>query len=416
MTEIKLNVPVERFDELKKEVKAVATKFKVTGSLFKGEKSVAKVYDPFSRKRVKHPVYACRIVISDAEMVKFEGTGETFLGSIFKEDVVTVGSTPEGREKGVSLATLSAEIKAMACARCGKKTPRKKLYVFDTPEGIKTYGTTCAKTKFGVNFELIIGRFVKMRDYFTGWVGTGERLGHEADAWMKVTLREIAEKGHYISKGKAWDHARYGDGSYMPSTDSVAWSDYYLLMYGANDNWEMDRLKELMIYLEDETPFPVADFAGLGLYNESKVDTSDFDFNMKASLELITEHGLVTPRTSGYIAYAVFRLWKKSLEVKKAPWNEKHGYSKGMKLKDLRLTVIKEVCFETAYGEKAIYTLRDNNNVRLKWFTDPKFDVDDKIVLSSVTIKELEDHVKYGKAVVLTRGRVKVRKNRPVKW
>ena len=232
---IEINVPVERFEEFRKHVAAVAKKFKVTGKIVKKSESfIEKVWNP--NKVITdpngyetrggsedHPVYACTIVIEDEEYAKFTETGATFVGSIHKEDVVTVGATPAGREMNLKISDLESEIENMTCASCGRKNDRRKvLYVFSEADGaIRTYGSTCAKTKFGVNFERLVSRFQNIKDLLVGGIADWSPDYTDANAWMNIALDSIKRYG-YVSGTKAYETGE-------TSTGACAWNDFHFI-------------------------------------------------------------------------------------------------------------------------------------------------------------------------------------------
>lgn len=405
---IDIKVPVERFEEFRKLVVAVAKKFKVTGKITKlSESSIAKVYDPQLEKEVDHPVYDCTVVIDDAEYAKFTGSGDIFLGSIFKEDVVTVGASPDGRKAGIRISDLKDEIANMTCCSCEKKIgTRKKLLVFEDSSGaVKTYGTTCAKTKYGINFESLITRFTRIKDMIIGG-SNWERDYTNANEWMVIALDHIQKYG-YTSNSKAYNNQEV-------STTSQVWSDYHAFKYSTHmrSPWEAER-REYITELIENNPFPMDVLNSIEFFKED--DDSDFAFNMKAAITLVKDFNGVSSRTGGFIAYAVFRVYKEMKEQKEATedklvWNLEHSYNEGDKIKKIDLTCVSIHNYYSNYdGEpRSIYTMKDENNVRMKWFSDAeRIKEGESVHITSCTVKALEDHPKFGQAVVLTRCRVK---------
>lgn len=410
---IDINIPVERFEEMKDEVAKVAKKFKVKGKIVKKSNPIIeKVYNPNANdgkgKTVDHPVYECKIVIDDKDYKKFTDTGATFLGSVHKEDVVTLGASPEGIDYGVNLSDLREEIENMSCDLCKRSNLRNVIYVFLTKEGkIQTFGSTCAKTQFGVDFERMISRFKSIKDLLTSAGNSYERTGEDAEQYVKFAFDDIMKNG-YTSNSNA-----YHSGN--TSTSQIAWGSYYDLNYNNHLRLTQHEHCERLLSIIEESPIEMEPFITFIKTLVKEDDNSDFAFNMRATIELVDTYNFVTQRTSGYLSYMTFKYKqsiedakvKKEIEANEPKWNLEHDYKAGDKFKMLNVTVISAKCFDTDYGAKAIYILKDENDVRLKWFTDPKFEVDQEVVLSSGAVKTLEDHAKYGKAVVLTRCRVK---------
>lgn len=418
---IEINVPVERFEEFRKSVIAVAKKFKVTGRIEQNpETEIEKIFDPNYTtvcpttghsnrigKMIEHPVYKCRVIIEDAEYKKFTDTGATFVGSIHKDDVVTVGASPEGRKLNISIASLKDEIEEMACASCGKKMRRKKLLVFLEADKIRTYGTSCAKTKFGVNFESLISRFNRIKDLLLGGVSDWSPDYTDANVWATLCMDTITKDG-YISGRAAYEHGG-------TSTTNQTWAIYHAIhstpSYKMSDA-EIEERKRI-IELISEADFDFKALESLGLIKDG--DDSDFAHNMNAALELAVEYNSVSSRTAGFLCYAIFRLTKDiKAKAEKVEWNENHSYKVDDKIKNLEVTVnnVHEFGGRSFHyhddGLRAIYTFRGVDGVRYKWFSDAgRLNKGDKVIITSATVKKLEDHVKFGKAVILNRCRVK---------
>ena len=156
------------------------------------------------------------------------------------------------------------------------------------------------------------------------------------------------------------------------------------------------------------------DFDAFMEYCESYIDdleSSGFKFNLKNVFKFIKE-GFIHIKNAGYGAFLVFKYWDEKIRVndKIDFYNEDYeGLNVKDKIKKLNVTFVEEYIFEGYYGTCYIHTFKGEDDRKYKWFTSSsKVNGDHKeYMITSCSIKEFEDSDKYGKAIVLTRCRIK---------
>ena len=353
------------------------------------------------------------------ELAQMEETGFLYLGCIKSDDIITVHPSGYASTKGFQLTSLKEEIQSFPCAECGKKIARKIIHVFESPEGeVAVYGSGCAVKKFGINFSAVMDKFFNaisvLEDSYYGddeYFGSGSFGGgvHYAPFFALICFYNIYNRG-YISGSKAWNEGGM-------STKDMTLTD--ILMIDSNDiSAEKKALVDATNKFADESKLKWEEFVAWIPDFKKTLNDDDFGFNMTSVCDQMVEGG-ISDRMAGYGCYVIFRYWQDAL-APKAPtieWNEDYsGLSIGDKLKDLGPITAKVTNLfvrETQWGTTTIYTFRDiNTNIKYKWFsTSGSLDEDQIQEIWSGTIKHFENDAKYGKAVVLTRCKVRVKED-----
>lgn len=397
--------------EFKSELDNACKKMKVDYELNIGNKHVIGRVDmnagdtnPFSNKR---DIYGYDVEIIIPEIDKMTETGYTYLGCIKDDGLVSVHPNDN---TDFDLSSMD-QIKTFPCNRCGKKTTRNIIHVFrkDDTQAITVYGSSCAKTKFGIDVNILIAKFTKIKEHF-GFSEFDENdfFGSErgwtlitADIFCTLAYHEVVEHG-YISASKVFNEG------YGTCTTDLVVSDYFELVNGNKTvikgfNYNLKNID----FDYDNFLIWVADY----IYN---LEDGDFKFNIKGAFEFVVD-GYVHPRTKGFVTYMVFKFWfdtVKASENKEVEYNTDYSDMEiKERLRDIKMVVINEHSFEGTYGVTTIYTFRGvDNNIKYKWFASKQIDTVGELIVTG-TVKSFEDDVKYGKAVILTRCAVKYPKN-----
>lgn len=350
------------------------------------------------------------------ELSKMEETGFLYLGCIKDNDLLSVHPTGYATEKGFELSSLTDEISSFPCAECGKKIQRKIIHVFESPEGeIAVYGSGCSVKKFGINFTSVMDKFFNAvsvledayygdDEYFGG--GSFGSYTHYAPFFSFICFYNIYKFG-YVSGSKAWNEGG------ISTKDSVL---HDILMLDSNDDsFETKALKAATKEFADTTKLVWEEFKAWIPTFQATLKEDDFGFNMNQVCEMMLEGG-VADRMAGYAVYVVFRYWQDALAPKepKVEYNTDYtGIEVGSKLKDLGPLTVKIIGVftkETDWGVTNIYTFLDvNTNRKFKWFsTSCDLNEDLTYEIWSGTVKSFQDDAKYGKAIILTRCKVRI--------
>jgi len=372
----------------------------------------------------KNPIYGYIATVEVPEIEKMESPDYSYLGCVkFEEGITTVHPTTYAEEKGFSLNSLKDEIKSFPCRECGKKIYRTIIHVFEDNKTneIAVFGSGCAKKKFGIDFQHVMDRFFKTievikegYDEEDGYFGGGSYYSkvEYAPSFVFMTFFNIYKRG-YVSGKVAWEQGG-------ASTKDMVWNALYMLMSSDRQN-EKDRrnLREEMDDFKEEHGHKLEweDFKTWMIeeFRATLDESTDFGHNMLQIVDQIATYNEFANRMAGYVCYIVFRYYQDKL-IPKAPkeeWNTDYSNFKvGDKVKDfgpIRVRIVGLYSFETQFGMKYIYTMRDlDNGYKFKWFATVPLNEEFDHEIYSGTIKDLEDHEKYGKAIVLTRCRANV--------
>ncbi len=397
-------IPSYAFNEFKSELASATKKMKVDYEMTVGVKRVIHEYDdpntPAGSFTNKIQIWGYDVEIVIPEIDKMTETGYTYLGCIKDDGLVTVHPNDNA---DFDLSSME-QIKTFPCDRCGKKASRNIIHVFRKDGEITVYGSTCAKTKFGIDVNMLVEKFSRLMLDFGGvWGDMEDNFGFardwkfiSAENFISMAYHEIVEHG-YTSASKV-----YNEGG-LSTTDCVS-SDYFELI---NGNQTVIKGFE---YNLDNIEFDFSEFVAWAGTFIASMDDNDFKFNMKGALEVI-EEGYIHPRTKGFATYMVFKFWfdnkKASTEVK-VEWNEDYSdLEEKFRMRDIRMEVINEYTFEGNYGTTHIYTFRGlDDNRKYKWFASKEIDTNGEMLVTG-TVKGFDDHATYGKCVLITRCIVK---------
>ncbi len=393
----------------KEELKAACKKMKVAYELVVGQKRVigkmlTNVKDTNTLSNyVEIWGYDVEIIIPEIE--RMTETGYEYLGCIKDDGLVTVHPNDNA---DFDLSSME-ELKTFPCDRCGKKTKRNIIHVFRKDGEVTVYGSGCAKTKFGIDVNVLIDKFSRIKDMFgiseigeDGMFSGGSGWSFiQADTFCTLAYHEVVEQG-YVSASKV-----YNEGYGLSTTDSVM-ADYFELVDGNTT------VRKAYDYNLENIDFNFMKMLGWATAYVASLEEGDFKFNMKGALEVMLE-GYVHPRTKGFVTYMTFKYWYDNVRVseKKETVEFNTDYSEmevKERLRDIKMVVINEYSFTGHYGTTTIYTLRGvDNNIKYKWFSSAGIseDIVGGELLVTGTVKAFEDDAKYGKAVVLTRCAVK---------
>lgn len=370
----------------------------------------------FGNKEKTEDIIGYIATVEVPELNKMEETGFLYLGCIKDEDVLSVHPTGYAEEKGFELSSLKDEISTFPCVECGRKIERKIIHVFESPEGdIAVYGSGCAVKKFGINFTAVMDKFFNAisvieesyygdDDYFSG--GSDRSYTHYAPFFAFICFYNIYKFG-YVSGSKAWNEGGV-------STKDATLEDI-LMIDSVDESVEGKALRAALKVFTEETKLKWEEMVAWIPTFQATLKDDDFGFNMNQVCEMMLNNG-VSDRMAGYATYVVFRYWQDALAPKepKVEFNTDYtGIEVGSKLKDLGPITVKIIGVftrETDWGVTNIYTLLDvNTNIKYKWFST-SVELNEEVVyeIYSGTVKSFQDDAKYGKAIILTRCRVRV--------
>jgi len=396
-----------RFEDFKVALADACKKFKIDYDLEVGEKEVVGTYvdpnTPTTQFCEKRKIYGYKVKVSFSEIEKFTETGFTYLGCIKNDDLVSVHP-----QSDFDLSSLKEEIETFPCHECGKKIKRNIIHVFreDATGEVKVFGSGCAVKKFGININVLIGKYTNLLNLFTEQFADYEPAGFgkgwspiDAHIFSAMCYFEIHEHG-YVSGKKAYEFGGL-------STAECVSDDY---MRVENMDKDAKSIQKEYEWNCENIGFDFDDFKIFCAKFIETLEEGDFKFNMVGAYDFI-EEGIIHPRTKGFVAYLAFKFWDDQKNVKNEgiKWNEDHsGFEVGDKIKGLRVEIVSEYIFEGYYGTTYIYTMRGvEDNIKYKWFASKCLDTDKEYIITSCTVKKLEDDAKYGKAVVVTRCRTK---------
>ena len=388
-------------------VKDICKKFKVEYQISYSEKFV--LYRREDESGNKHDILGITATVIIPEIEKLSNTGFTYLGCIKQEEILSVHPTSFAETKGVSLSSLKAEIETFPCHECGKKIVRHIIHVFEenATGKITVYGSGCAVKKFGVD----LSRLVEKLAYLQEMVNANEfdRIGGRGvipfyvEKWAKIAFYNVAKYG-YVTGKKA-----YNEGG--RATSQSINDDYVILNMHPMDmsKYDKERKDELVANIPS---YPVDVDAMVEWANSyvATLEENDFSFNIKSVVDLMND-GYISPRFSGFATYVVFKYWNDNIK----PKEEKNIYNTdytdievGQKIKNFEVEIVGLYTYESYYGIQHIYTLRGQDDRKYKWFSGKELsNTNGKYKISSATVKSLENDPKYGKAVVITRARMK---------
>lgn len=360
--------------------------------------------------------YIATVTLPDLAVERMKDTGYAYLGCIKNSEAVTVHPTSYAKEKGFSLSSLKEEIATFPCAECGRKVTRVIIHVFEGPEGdIAVYGSGCAVKKFGIDFTSVMDRFEKVyNDISAAWGEDGFSYGsngssnnyYYAPFFAFMCFFHIFKNG-YMSGSKAWDLG-------AESTKEQTCQAIYLLNDSKGSAYEKKKLAVETKQFAEDCKLVWDEFVAWIPEFKETLNDDDFGFNMSAACDQMIDK-TVSQRMAGFAAYLVFRYWEDRLSPKEPEieWNEDYSnMNVGDKIKDFGPLVVEVVGLfakETQWGTTRIYTLRDiNTDIKYKWFSSSKvLDEDETQEIYSGSIKSFQDDPKFGKAVILTRCRVR---------
>jgi len=389
-------------DDFKKEVKKMMKKFRLSYSIEIGDPLVIDsktVHDPVDDTNVIVSTIGREVAINIDEFDKLENTGYTYLGCIKNEDVVTVHPSAEAGD--FSLSSLEDEIKEFPCHSCHKRITRNIIHVFRDKDGsVRVFGSSCAKTAFGVDFKAFIEKFKKIENTIANFSSANNEEGFDCAGGSCHTYcdsRFLSKVSYHNIKAHGYISASSVYGADEPCTRDYVLVDIGTLLSGKRDAW-----MELKSANEND-PFDFDDFVEFSKNFTSELN-GDFGFNMKAVHKSVVS-GHFPYRMVGFLVYLVSK-YVDSKREKVLEFNEDHSYNKGDKVHNLKVKVVDVKAFNSMYGECFLHIMAGvDDNVKYKWFTNKHLEGD--VLITSGSVKELEDHPKFGKSVVLTRCRVK---------
>ena len=401
---IKATIPSYRIVDFKAELKSSCKKMHVEYELIVGEKYIIFEYfepnppvDTFNRK-ISVWGYDVEIIIPEIE--KMTETGYEYLGCIKDDGIVSVHPN---ENTDFDLSSME-QIKSFPCDRCGKKVNRNVIHVFRKGGNVTVYGSTCAKTKFGIDVSALSEKFSTLVLSFgkdSGWEDydhSGKYSSYiQSDMFASMSYYEIASHG-FTSASKV-----YRDG-YGTSTNDYVVSEYNEVITGDNT-----AIKEFKYNIEN-IEFDYAKFMVWADKYANTLNDGDFKFNIGNALELMQE-GYVHPRTTGIVVYLVFKFWDavtNSADSTNVKWNTDYSeFECKKRYRDIKMVVINECIFEGNYGVTHIYTFRGvDDNRKYKWFSTKEISTDGELLVTG-TVKDFEDHPVYGKVIIITRCAVK---------
>ena len=377
-----------------------AKKFKVDYTLEYGTEKRYIAKDSLDRK-----IYAIDAIVTSPEIDKFSNTGFTYLGSMRNEDGIDlIVPSRFAINNDYNLSDIADTLVTYPCHECNRRIKRNIVHVFldDATGDITCYGSGCAEKKFGVNLKVLFSKFSLIYDAILaeldeGGVYTGGYYSAvpSCDDWLLIAYYSINEFG-YVSRSKS------ADTGIESTSDHV--NDIYDTLFvdlTKRDIYSQQVRKEVPAKLQS-LDFDVDEFKKYAGEFVKGLRMSDFRYNMERVLEAIDKN-IMPYKLSGYASFLMFKFWdslhNKNVDIK---WNTDYSnLSVKQRLRDMNVELIGTVTFDTLYGTCHIYTFRGEDGRKYKWKTGNHIE-GDKMILTG-TIKEFEDHPRYGKAVLLTR-------------
>lgn len=397
-------------------------KFKYAGfkeELAKLEKKYHFVYDIFEEDEYSHtfghPDYDMDVTVHFIKVTVFinlpgyQIEGWDYLGCVkdeFSDGIFTSHGNEVAEEKGISLHEIMKEHNHIPCEHCGRKHTRRKIgHLFRKHEDgeVRTFGSTCARKYFGINFLSMLNKFERIFRRLTDSEFRSDcpafRDIIDTQFFFHMAHYSISNFG-YVSATAARD-----DETKNSTTDHVRAMISTLNSIGDN-KYKKELREALSNHESDFNKIKDAEWVS------EKDSYTDFDNNIIV-LRKRFDNNMITWRNLGLYVWVIFdKIFKPELEkAEKVSWNNDPDYEEKDKIKDIDLEIVNVSGFDGSYGWTFIYTFRGPNNVRFKWFTGNNIVGDEwqgKVVhMNSGSVKKIEKSDKYGTAVVLTRCRMR---------
>jgi hypothetical protein len=407
-----MKIQVAKINKRDFEAKVVefSRKFKIEVGYEFGEEKI--LYNTRDDQGRKFEVWGWDVEIfaDDDKLAAIENTGWNYLGSFQDENgAILIVPSRYATYNEYNLSEISDEVAGFPCHECNRKIRRTIIHIFEKDGQVKPFGSGCAQKKFGVNFLSLISRYGNFMDRMDelsgddyGCFGKVKEGYYSAKDWFEVGYYLINKFG-YVSASKA----SYTED--VSTTDTIA--DYYRILFLIGKP-----MHEYQEKIQNTVPAEMEaidmDYDAFIEFAETFINdecSGDFAFNLKSAMDVMKE-GFVIPKLAGYLTYVVFKFWKSNNTKPVENFNEDYSDLKeGQKLKKLITKIIDKHVFEGYYGPTSIYTMKGVDGRKYKWFTNKEFNTGTELIISSCSIKKLEDHETFGKAVLVTRCYAKIK-------
>ncbi len=369
----------------------IVKRYKITYDVQWGEDFTELFKDQYGYKH-PHTFHPVTVTIS---MGGFKIEGYTYLGCIKDQERIGL-LTIHGNEltKGIDIVSFVESFKSIPCHKCNRKHSRKIGHVFleDATRELKVFGSGCSKNFFGVDFSRLLNIFERVSNGIDTW--ENGYFKNTSSNWVdfnftsKVIYDEINTHG-YTSGTKARE---YECGS---TTDAV---NHTMISWKDISKEQKQTIRDLDV-----------DFSILAT---KEYDLSgEFGFNIKTIQKKI-EMNCVSYKDFGFLVWMIFDEFFKVNPIKKD--KVVYGYGDFKEGDSVSSDILFEGCYkyDGRYGIGYIYTFVCDD-VKFKWFTSidivnriGELERGDKLTIKG-KVKSLEDDVKYGKSVIITRCNVK---------
>ncbi len=334
-------------------------------------------------------------VVVTLSMGGFKIDGYTYIGCIKDEDMIGL-LTIHGKEtvKDIDISSFVKSFNNIPCHKCNRKHIRKIGHLFlenDTNE-IKVFGSGCSKKFFGIDFTRLLTIFETINtginsfedDYIKRFNTNHVDFGFVS----KIIYDEIKTHG-YVSGAKAINEAMTSTTNFVKET----LDDFETKNISKDKKQRINKVDVDFNILTDKE------------YNLK----GDFAFNIK-TIQKKTGLNCITKKDIGFLVWMIF---DEFFKVKTSKNNSKIEYTfgdwkRGDKLSKTEVKVENIHTFEGAFGTTNIYSFV-KDDVMFKWFTgcNKMLEVGDDVIITSGSVKNLDDNKKFGKSVIITRCRIK---------
>jgi hypothetical protein len=301
---------------------------------------------------------------------------------------------------GVDLTEWIKSFQTIPCHACNRKHSRKIGHIFHKVETNEflVFGSSCAKKYFGINFDRILSFFEGFSTKIEEW-DADSRGRHFAS--IIDTTKLLSEVYFIISKyGYTSVSAAMGDDTVSPTS---------LVLEGFRNDPSFGKYK----YIGDlEKIAQDVDFSTVW---ETPIVTKNPEMNH--NIEVIQRkmsQNLLSEKDFGWVSFMVWDRFFKPAPAQTIVYTHPEGVTVGDKLQNVPATFLGFVSYEGRWGVGFI-NMFESDNVRYKWFSSVNIagriniDKGDCILIKKATVKGLEDDVKFGKSVIITRASVEVK-------
>jgi len=280
------------------------------------------------------------------------------------------------------------------CHACNRKHSRKIGHIFykiETDEFL-VFGSSCAKKYFGINFDRILSFFEGFNSKVEDW-DNDSRGRHYASHMDSITLLKDA---YYII-------SKYGYTSVSAAKEDEGVMPTSMIIGNFRNDPSMGKYKYISEINE------ITENIDFSVVWSTPIVTNNPEMNH--NIGVIQEkmaHNLLGEKDFGWVSFMVWNHFFKPAPAQALAYTLPEGLEAGDKIENITVTFLGNISYDGSWGTQFI-NMFEAGNVRYKWFSSVnvagRYNIDKGSIISikKATVKTMEDDVKFGKSVVITR-------------